>query len=96
MNSEATIKIYKGKGGKYITKSGEVRQYDQKVKYIPRRKKFDDLLEDKDISEILFGEDKKNMRKIEKVDAVYEIVNSRFKDKKFSREQISNFVYRNC
>lgn len=93
MNSEVTIKIYKGKGSKYITKSGEVRQYDQKVKYVPRRKKFDDLLEDNDISTILSEKDK---RKIDKVNEVYQIVSTRFKDRKFTRDQINNFVYRNC
>lgn len=93
MNSEVSIRIYKGKGSKYITKSGEVRQYDQKVKYVPRRKKFDDLLEDKDISDIL---QKVNVKKIDKVNEVYQIVSTRFKDKNFTRDQINNFVYRNC
>lgn len=85
-------KTYICKGRKYTKKSGEVVQYNQKVNYIPRRKKFDDLLEDIDISEIL---ERNDVRKIDKVDDICKIVNLRYNDKKFTREQISSFVYRN-
>ena len=89
---ETQITVYKGKGRTYITKAGEVKHYDTIKKYTPRVKKFDILLNNPDIQNILKDKDKKV---IDRVDDVYNI-SLKVSENKFTYQQIKQFVYRNA
>ena len=89
------IKVYKGKGKTYITKSGEVRHYDSVQKYMPRVKKFDPLLYNPEIQAILKDRNKKVSLRVEDIYNIY-LKNSELSSLDFTYEQIQKFVYRNA
>lgn len=92
---EVIIRVYKGKGATYITKSGEVRHYDLVQKYIPRVKKFDPLLYNSEIQAVLKDRSKKVSLRVEDIYNIY-LKNNELSKLNFTYEQIQKFVYRNA